>query len=525
MASPTATIFEVPVNVGTKEEQEAAPAEQYPTTDFGFIPIPRRLRYQPEKPFHFGLLMNISFGFASTFMVANLFYCQPLLIQFSDSFGVSYEKVSTIPTLTQAGYALGLLLISPLGDLVRRRQLIIALVFMCMLLTVGIAVTTNLIAFQALCFLAAIVTVVPQILMPLTADLAPPERRASALAVVLSGLLLGILLGRVLAGVIGNFTSWRVVYYMSVGVQGVVFVGAYLLLPDYPAKNKNLTYFDILYTMAKFVVTEPQLVQGMLINFASSACFTAFWVTLTFLLGGPPYYYSTLVTLVIGLFGLVGMLGVMTAPFTGRFVDRLVPWYGVLIASCGMLVFSAIQTGAGAVSIGAVVIVCFGLDVFRQTQQVSVATNVFSIDASARSRLNAVLILSTFTGQVAGTSAGTTVFLQYGWRALGGFMMALCGFMILILFVRGPHVSRYRWVGYQGGFESRKSVIDERKKKEKEKRDLEAGNNASRNENESEKSPEATAPEEGRPEEVEMPEVQEVGYAMQGDSESERGNP
>lgn len=129
--------------------------------------------------------------------------------------------------------------------------------------------------------------------MPLAADLARPERRASAISVVLSGLLLGILIARVLAGVIGNFNTWRIVYYMAIGVQFVVLVGAYLVLPDYPAKNRDLTYFKILYTMAKYAVTEPLLIQTALINIASSACFSAFWVTLTFLLGGPPYYYST----------------------------------------------------------------------------------------------------------------------------------------------------------------------------------------------------------------------------------------
>lgn len=160
-------------------------------------------------------------------------------------------------------------------------------------LTIGLAVTSNLRVFEALCFLIGVSSVTPQILMPLAADLARPERRASAISVVLSGLLLGILIARVLAGVIGNFNTWRIVYYMAIGVQFVVLVGAYLVLPDYPAKNRDLTYFKILYTMAKYAVTEPLLIQTALINIASSACFSAFWVTLTFLLGGPPYYYST----------------------------------------------------------------------------------------------------------------------------------------------------------------------------------------------------------------------------------------
>lgn len=195
--------------------------------------------------------------------------------------------------LTETRYAAGLLLISPLGDLVRRRQLILCLVTLSTSLTIGLAVTNNLAAFEALSFLVGVVSVTPQILLPLAADLAPPERRATALSVVLTGLLFGVLIARVLAGVIAEFASWRVVYYMSIGVQAFVLVGSYLIIPDYPSKNKELTYWDILWTMAKFSVTEPLLIQASLVNLASSACFANFWVTLTFLLGGPPYNYST----------------------------------------------------------------------------------------------------------------------------------------------------------------------------------------------------------------------------------------
>ncbi|KII86487.1 hypothetical protein PLICRDRAFT_56185 [Plicaturopsis crispa FD-325 SS-3] len=442
-----------------------------PTTDFGFIPIPPRLRYDKEKPFHFGLVLNVSFGFASTFTVANLYYCQPLLIQLAESFNVSYGEVSRIPTLVQAGYATGLLLISPLGDLVRRRQLVMALVAISASLTIPLAVTTNLVVFEALSFLVGVATVTPQVLLPLAADLAPPERRASAISVVISGLLFGVLIARVLAGVIAEFASWRVVYYMAIGVQFVVLFGFYVLIPDYPAKNKGLTYFNILYTMAKYAVTEPQLIQACLVNMASSACFTNFWVTLTFLLGGPPYYYSTLA---IGLFGLVGMAGVSAGPFVGRLIDRLVPWFSALVATFLLLIFQGIQTGAGGINIGAVIVACLGLDVFRQTQQLSLSTGVFSIAADARARLNAVMILSLFIGQIMGTAVGTKVFVEHGWRAASGLSMAWYGWQLFILLLRGPHVQRYTWFGYEGGLEARKKVVMERQQQQQQQQATEA---------------------------------------------------
>ncbi|TFY62633.1 hypothetical protein EVJ58_g3741 [Rhodofomes roseus] len=357
--------------------------------------------------------------------------------------------------------ATGIVFISTLGDLVRRRRLILLLVFISASLTIGLAVTNSLAVFEAICFIIGMTSVVPQILMPLAADLAPPERRASALSIVLAGLLLGMLIARVLAGIIARFASWRVVYYMAIGVQYAVWGLLYLMLPDYPAKNAGATYFGILYSMAKFSVTEPQLIQAALIQFASSACFSNFWVTLTFLLGGPPYYYSTLV---IGLFGLVGMFGVAMAPLIGRVIDGLMPWFAGVIAMLWLLVFQAIGVGANGINIAAVVIVCVGIDVCRQMVQVSLTSSVFGLDASARSRLNAVLLLSLFMGQVMGTSVGTQVFVKYGWRPAAALSLAWTGFMLFMLLLRGPHVKRYTWFGYEGGIEVRKSKLAERER-------------------------------------------------------------
>ncbi|KAI0671253.1 major facilitator superfamily domain-containing protein, partial [Trametes maxima] len=454
-SSSISTTETLPAPVAPKNEGlEGAPGTSQ--LDFGFLPIPKHLQYDPEHPAHFGLAMNVTFGLASTFIVANLYYCQPLLIQFAQAFGVTYQEVSNIPTLVQAGYAIGILFITPLGDLVRRRPLLILLNVVIASLTIGLAITKNLVVFEVLSFLIGIGSVAPQILMPLAADLAPPERRASALSIVLSGLLFGVLIARVLAGVVAQFVTWRVVYYVAIGVQYAVLVMLYWMLPDYPAKNKGVTYFGILYSMAKFTVTEPLLVQTILITIPSSACFTNWWVTLTFLLGGPPYHYSTVV---IGLFGLVGMVGVAMAPLIGRTIDKLVPWSATLVAILALLATFSIQTAAVGLNVAVVIIVCIGLDIFRQTQQVSLTTAVLGLDANARSRLNAVVILSLFIGQVMGTAVGSKVFTEHGWRPDAALNLGWTAWTLVILFLRGPHCPRYTWIGWEGGFELRRSRV------------------------------------------------------------------
>ncbi|KAJ3875326.1 MFS superfamily [Lentinula edodes] len=447
----------IPRNNTLPPDQELGLSQKrWHTTDFGLIPIPERLRYHPDKPpFHFGLLLNASFGFASTFVVANLYYCQPLLIQLSESFNVSYDEISKVPTLVQAGYAAGLLLISPLGDLVRRRQLILLIVLLSTTLSIPLAVTSSLTVFLTFSFLVGFVSVTPQVLLPLAADLAPAHKRASALSVVFAGLLFGVLIARVFAGIIAQFTSWRVVYYLAIGLQTVVLIGSWALLPDFPAKNQGtgMTYQRILWTMGKYAVTEPVLIQACLVNMGSSASFSAFWVTLTFLLGGDPYNYSTLV---IGLFGLVGMFGVAMGPFVGKAIDALPAYYASLVGCIALIIFQVVQVVGNGISIAAVIIAVLGLDIFRQMLQTSLASNIFSIAPEARARLNAVYILSLFIGQVTGTSAGTYVFIHYGWRACALMTLGFAIWQIVILLLRGPGLDRSdsvrgkRWIGWNG---------------------------------------------------------------------------
>ena len=175
-------------------------------------------------------------------------------------------------------YAGGLLFIAPLGDVVRRRPLVLQLAFASIALTFGVAFTRNFIAFEVFSFLIGIVSCAPQILLALAADICPPERRATTISIVISGWLLGILLARVIAGLVAEFVSWRVVYYLAIGLQTVVFAMLYSLVPDYPVRTTGISYLGIMTSMAKFCVTEPLLIQSCLVTMASMACFTNFWV-------------------------------------------------------------------------------------------------------------------------------------------------------------------------------------------------------------------------------------------------------
>ncbi|KAG8890427.1 histone acetyltransferase [Tulasnella sp. 332] len=425
-----------------QQQEQLGPSPLTPTSfrrrthDFKLIPIPRKQQHDPKQDFHFTLKLNIVFGFVST-----------------------------------------------TSDLVRRRPLLLIVLSLCIALTIGVALSPNVVAFKVLSFFLGVVTVTPQILIPYAVDLAPPERRASVMAIVISGLLLGIIIARAVGGVIADVTgSWRNVYWVGVGLQSLAMLLLWWVLPDRPSKIEQamheaenagttdvgkaepLTYWGILITMAKLAVTEPILIQGCLIGCAMQIIFSGFWVTLTFLLTDAPYHFSTLK---IGLFGLIGALGVMTAPFVGRLIDRLVPWVGIFIALLILIVSQVVLAIGGGINIAAIIISCFFLDVGLQMCQVATVSKIYGIDPALRSRLNAVFVVAMFVGQVVGSAVGSKIFLTSGWRASAATAVGFGVFALLVLFARGPHCGRYTWFGWEGGAsftkKSRLVVQDEEK--------------------------------------------------------------
>ncbi len=241
-------------------------------------------------------------------------------------------------------------------------------------------------------------SVTSQILLPLAADLAPPERRATAFAIVMSGLLLGLLFARVVSGLIAEHASVSVVYYMSFGLLTLVFGLLWANLPDYPAKNPHLSYFDIIRSMVCYAVTEPVLVQACLIGGMCSAVFATFWLSLTFVLGELYGYESG----TIGLFALVGIAGVCASPFVGRLIDGMIPWCGVAVGLLVIAASQAVWTGGAGASVGAVVVTILLLDIGQQLQQVSNSMRIFAINPPARARFSAVFIFALFIGQIIG---------------------------------------------------------------------------------------------------------------------------
>ena len=427
---------------------------------------PQRCRYDPSQPPRFSLSLNLLFGFASTFTVANLYYAHPILNKLAEDFHVTNERSSIIPTVSQAGYATGLFFLCPLGDLLPRRPFVILLVIVTALLWLGLCITESFEVFSALSYITCVTTVTPQLMLPLVGDLSPPNRRAAALSIVVSGLLLGILIARLLSGVVTEYTSWRNIYWLALGLQGLIAILLWFFLPSYPSKNNFesgwrflRSYAKLLWSILVILFEDPLLVQTCLIGFCASSTFTNYWTTLTFLLSGPPYHYNSLI---IGLFALVGMGGLCLGPPYSRLViDRFRFHFSVMIGLLVILTGLFIGTFLGNTTVAGPILEAFLLDFGLQSSQIANRAAIYARRPEARNRTNTAFMLSVFCGQIAGTSIGNAVYARRGWRGAGAVSLGFIGLAIVIWLMRAPNEER--WVGWKGGWSiyKKKEVLDE----------------------------------------------------------------
>jgi predicted MFS family arabinose efflux permease len=432
---------------------------------------PQRCRYDPSQPPRFSLPLNLLFSFAATFTVANLYYNHPILNVLSLTFSVTYEQISLVPTLMQAGYAAGLLFLCPLGDIFKRRAMVLWLIGATATMWIGLCVTESYGTFCALSFLTAMTTVTPQLMLPLVGDLAPPHRRATALSIVVSGLLLGLLIARVLSGVVTQFTDWRNIYWLSLGLQYLILILLWFFMPDYPSTNPGgLNYFKMLWSIGTIAASEPVLVQACLVGFFTSATFTSYWTTLTFLLASPPYGYDNLV---IGLFAFIG-IGAMCfgPPYSRLVIDKFAPLFSVILGELICITGIAIGTYIGTYTVAGPVIQAFAIDLGLQTSQIANRSAIYGVAPKARNRVNTAYMVSVFCGQLMGTAVGNHFYADGGWVRSGSVSVGFIGAALCICFARGPWEKG--WVGWRGGWGLRRRDLKKKGDEEKEARDGES---------------------------------------------------
>lgn len=357
------------------------------------------------------LLLAVAGGTA----VGNLYWAQPLLASIARSLDVAPASAGSLVTVSQLGYALGILLIVPLGDMLDRRRLVPAAMLACAAALAACALAPSFTLLLVAMAAVGVTTIGGQLIAPLAGDLAPPEQRGRIVATVVFGLLTGVLLSRPIAGVVADRFGWRAIFV----VAAVLTLSAALLLARFiPNDNARprIAYGTLIRSVFATVRDHATVRVILTIGSSTFAIFAMFWTGMTFLLSAPPYSFSAGQ---IGLASLVNAVGVVAAQRSGLLYDRglSVPAKGVGLALLPVgLALAALGTSsiylllAGAMLIGLAV------------QMVSVLnqTRIFEVNPASRSRLNTAYLVGNFAGGAVGAALAGVLWRSGGWLAVTG---------------------------------------------------------------------------------------------------------
>lgn len=364
-------------------------------------------------------------------VVANNYYNQPLLGVIAKELGESESATSKVAMFTQMGYAAGLLLIIPLGDMFRRKKIILIDFFFIILSLVVFALSKSLIVMLAASFCIGLTSVVPQIFVPIAAQLSRPEEKGRNVGIVMSGLLIGILGSRVFSGVVGEYLGWRNVFFIAAGLMIILAVLIAWMLPNMQPTFKG-TYGQLMGSVIRYARSIPSLQLASLRGALGFASFSAFWTTLTFRLQEAPYFQGSDVAGSLGLFGIAGALA---ATLVGQASGKVNKNKLIAIATFLMIVSWGVFGMGDSTYIGIIVGIIL-LDMGLQAMHVTNQTIVLSSHPEAANRLNTVYMVSYFIGGSIGTFVGGKAWGAYGWNGVvftGAFFVSLCLVVHLII--------------------------------------------------------------------------------------------
>jgi predicted MFS family arabinose efflux permease len=350
---------------------------------------------------------------ASAISVANIYYCQPLLSEIGHSLGASGQAIGYLPMWTQAGVALGMFSFVPLGDMFPRRKLIVIMCAASAATVAMMAMAPNLTLINAAGFATGLTGIVAHLILPFAAKLAPAHRRGHTVGTILSGVLLGVLLARVFSGFIGDLFGWRAVYWIAAGGMSTLAVTLRYALP-YDRPESNLRYGELARSIVHLALTQPVLRQAAIIGGMLFGAFSSFWATLVFFLATPPYHYGARVA---GVFGIIGAIGVLFAPWAGRLTDRKGAPFTVAIAIVTAIASYVVFDVAGRELWGLIAGVIL-LDLGVQAGHVANQTRIYALIPDARSRLNTVYMVTYFLGGALGSALGAWGWSRWGWNGV-----------------------------------------------------------------------------------------------------------
>ena len=361
---------------------------------------------------------------ATGLSVASNYYAQPLLPAIGRDLHMSSTVAGLMVTVAQVGYALGLVVILPLGDLLERRRLIVVLSLATAAGLVWLGASPGPGSLLPAALAVGALSVVAQVLVPFSASLAPAHERGRVVGLVMSGLLVGVLLARTVAGWLADAGSWRLVYFVS---GGAMLVQAGVLarrLPNWK-EDSGLSYRQLVQSVGSLMREEPVLRLRATYGFLSFGAFSVLWTSLAFVLSHR-YGYTTGV---IGMFGLAGAAGAMSATLAGRLSDRGWAPRTTAVAS-GLMAISWVALWAGRTSLAWLLVGILAIDGAAQALHITNQGEIYRLRPEARSRLTSAYMVTYFVGGATGSLVSASLYSISGWT---GVCLAGAGFGVTAL--------------------------------------------------------------------------------------------
>lgn len=361
--------------------------------------------------------------------VANIYYCQPLLSLMGNDLGIDEWRASLIAMITQVGYACGLFFIIPSGDKFDRKKIVSYSFSILTIALLCIALSNNFHAVMAASFAVGVCSVMPQIFIPIAAQYSRPEKKGANVGLIVSGLLTGILASRVISGLVGEWLGWRSMYVIATIVMSLCTLIVWRIMP-YTENNYTGSYKRLMHSLFA-LIREYKLLRICALRAAFAfGSFLALWASLTFKMEQAPFYAGSDV---VGLLGLCGVAGAMSASVVGRLVSRIGVRNFNLLGAALMLSAWIIAYLWGN-TYTAIIITILILDIGMQCIQLSNQTVVFSINPKASNRINTIFMTNYFIGGSLGTFLSGSAWSMAGWSGVTivGIGLAFCSLCITL---------------------------------------------------------------------------------------------
>ncbi|MCS3433896.1 MFS transporter [Klebsiella sp. BIGb0407] len=367
------------------------------------------------------------FAVASGLSVASVYYAQPLLDILAHDFAISQATIGGVISATQAGCAVALLFLVPLGDRIDRRHLMAGQLFALIVALVTVAMAqSTLILLVGMFAVGLLGTAMTQGLIAYAASAAAPEERGHVVGTAQGGVFIGLLLARVFAGGVSDIAGWRGVYFTAAALMLALAIPLWRYLPVLAPATHRLSYPRLLASMLTLLRQQPVLQVRGILALLMFAAFNIFWSALVLPLSAPPYDFSHTL---IGAFGLVGAVGALAATRAGRWADKGYSQRTSAAALALLLLawwpLSLMETSLWALVIGIVL-----LDLGGQALHVTNQSLIFRTAPEAHSRMVALYMLFYAAGSGLGAISTTSMYAYAGWEGvcvLGAAVSLLAG--------------------------------------------------------------------------------------------------